>query len=436
MRIWRFSLAIVVIFAGCSASGEDVRSLTILHTNDLHARLLPDDQGRGGFAEIATAIREERAKSDHVIEMNGGDLVQGTPVSSIFRGLPVYEIANKLGIDVSTLGNHEFDYGWQRVQEFVNTAEFPVVCANMQNGQGELLAGKAYVINEVGGIRLGIIGVVTADLAKITRAELRGPWEAKPVVETVRHFAREIQDQVDLVVLLSHVYDFEEDDVLQNVPEVNLIVSGHNHGGQDAVKQVDGRLCVKVRAYGRELGRLDLKVDVAGKRIVGHEWKKIAIEPGAFKPDPEVARLVAQWEDKVSEVVDVPIGTSRRRIARKDELKPLIEQIMRESVGADLAYMNEGGIRDGIPEGEIRARHVWNLEPFGNLIAFGRLKGSQLPREVSEGRRIDPEREYLVATNDFTAEKWAEQQGIHLDERGEEIRELMIAWIKKKKVIE
>jgi 2',3'-cyclic-nucleotide 2'-phosphodiesterase (5'-nucleotidase family) len=183
------------------------------------------------------------------------------------------------------------------------------------------------------------------------------------------------------------------------------------------------------------LGRLDLQVDVAGKRIVSHEWKRIAIEPGVFKPDPEVAALVAHWEAKVSEVVDVPIGTSKRRIARKEELKPLIEQIMREATGADLAYMNEGGIRDAIPEGEIRARHVWNLEPFGNLIAFGRLKGSQLPPEMAEGRRIDPNRDYLVATNDFTAEKWAEQ-GIQLDERGEEIRELMIAWIKRKKVIE
>lgn len=435
MRTRTCLLAFVVLFAGCSASGEDVRSLTILHTNDLHARLLPDDQGRGGFAEIATAIREERAKSDHAIQMNGGDLVQGTPVSSIFRGLPVYEIANSLGIDVATLGNHEFDYGWQRLREFVKAARFPVICANMQNEQGELLAGKGYAIKEAGGIRLGIIGVVTADLPKITRAELRGPWEAKPIAETVRHFAREIEDQVDLVVVLSHMYDFEEDDVLRNVPEVKLIVGGHNHGGQEEVKQVDGRLCVKVRAYGRELGRLDLKVDVAGKRIVSHEWKRIAIEPGAYKPDPEVARLVAHWEEKVSEVVDVPIGMSKRRIARKDELKPLIEQIMREAVGADLAYMNEGGIRDGIPEGEIRARHVWNLEPFGNLIAYGRLKGSQLPVEVSQGRPIDPRREYLVATNDFTAEKWAEQ-GVHLDERGEEIRELMIAWIKKKKVIE
>ena len=108
---------------------------------------------------------------------------------------------------------------------------------------------------------------------------------------------------------------------------------------------------------------------------------------------------------------------------------------MREAVGADIAYMNEGGIRDGIPEGVIRARNIWNLEPFGNLIAYGRLKGSLLPPEVTEGHQIDPNREYLVATNDFTAEKWAEQ-GVHLDERGEEIRELMIAWIRKKKVLE
>src|ERR1700728_791068 len=122
-----------------SALAQDVRPLTILHSNDLHAHLLPDDQGMGGFAYLATAVREERARSSASLYLNAGDLVQGTPVSTLYQGLPIYQIANRLGFDVSTLGNHEFDYGWGRLQDFVEGAKFSVLCADVVNDKGGLL---------------------------------------------------------------------------------------------------------------------------------------------------------------------------------------------------------------------------------------------------------------------------------------------------------
>ena len=83
--------------------------LTILHTNDLHARLAPLTDGRGDFAYLAATIRRERTDCDQCILLNAGDLVQGTPVSTLFHGLPVYEIANLFGYSAATLGNHDFD---------------------------------------------------------------------------------------------------------------------------------------------------------------------------------------------------------------------------------------------------------------------------------------------------------------------------------------
>lgn len=98
------------IAASCFAQTA-TRALIILHCNDLHARFLPDSRNLGGFAEYATVIRRQTAGCKSCIVMNAGDLVQGSPMSTIFRGVPVYQVANKLGIQVSTLGNHEFDYG-------------------------------------------------------------------------------------------------------------------------------------------------------------------------------------------------------------------------------------------------------------------------------------------------------------------------------------
>src|SRR5579864_7653066 len=155
-------LLAIILFA-LSVAAQDVRTLTILHSNDLHAHLLPDDQGMGGFAYLATAVRQERAHSAASLYLNAGDLVQGTPVSTLYKGLPIYEIANRLGFDVSTLGNHEFDYGWQRIQDFVKAAKFPVVSSNVVNDAGAILTGKPYVIKTVGGIRVAIIGILLGD---------------------------------------------------------------------------------------------------------------------------------------------------------------------------------------------------------------------------------------------------------------------------------
>jgi 2',3'-cyclic-nucleotide 2'-phosphodiesterase (5'-nucleotidase family) len=109
---------------------------------------------------------------------------------------------------------------------------------------------------------------------------------------------------------------------------------------------------------------------------------------------------------------------------------------MRQATGADLAYMNRGGVRDNLPEGEILIRHIWNIEPFGNLIEYGRVKGKDIPEEAREGRPIDPNREYTLATNDFIAQQWREKGLLDLKQEGPLVRDAMIDWVRNKKVIE
>jgi 2',3'-cyclic-nucleotide 2'-phosphodiesterase (5'-nucleotidase family) len=109
---------------------------------------------------------------------------------------------------------------------------------------------------------------------------------------------------------------------------------------------------------------------------------------------------------------------------------------MREATGADLAYMNRGGVRDNLPDGEILIRHIWNIEPFGNLIEYGPVLGKDIPEEAREGRQIDPNRQYVFATNDFIAQQWREKGWVDLKSEGPLVRDAMIEWVRKKKVIE
>jgi len=418
---------------------QNVRPLTILHSNDLHAHIVPNDLDKGGFARLATAVREEKQHCQACLYLNAGDLVQGTPVSTIFHGVPVYQIANRLGFDVATVGNHEFDYGWKRVQEFARIAHYPLLSANVVDASGSPLTGKAYVIKTVGGIRVAIIGVVLGDLSGVfVTPDKVEPWRVLPVVETVRKYAQELRKRSDLIVVLGHIHDQEEvDAILHDVPEVSVVVVGHNHNGYPEMKKVDGRVAVLVHGYGVELGRLDLQVDMAGKKLQSAEWKKIPID-AKISPDPKVAREVARWEAKVSKIVDVPIGESKKRLEGR-ELQLLLEQAIAEETGADLAFVNRGGVRDVVPEGRILARAIWNIQPFDNLVVIGTFKGSELPPAIREGHTIEPDREYKVATLDFVATNQAAQfktTGLKFPiNTGVLARDMVIEWIRKRRLL-
>jgi len=442
----RTVLGLVVCLSLTAPNGLEAQSatrpLTIFHSNDLHAHLMPDDRGLGGFARLATAIRQEKSGCGACLYLNAGDLVQGTPVSTLFHGTPVYEIANLLGIDVSTLGNHEFDYGWRRVQEFVRIAHFPIVSANVVDSGGKPVTGRPYVIKTVGGIRVAIIGAVLGDMVgTMVTTENVGPWKVLPVVETVRKYAQELRERSDLIVVLGHIWDKEEvDAILKQVPEVSVVVAGHSHVGYPAMMNVDGRVGVLVNGYGVEFGRLDLQVDMAGKKLRSAEWKKIPVND-KIQPDPQVARLVSEWEDKVTKLVDTPIGESKTRLSRNSpELRGLVEKAMAEETGSDIAWVNPGNIRDVLPEGRILARNIWNILPFDNYIVIGKFKGSQLPPAVTQRHPVDPGREYTVATTDFTAANQSAPDqlsatGLQFPKTGPLQRDAVIDWIKKKKVV-
>jgi 2',3'-cyclic-nucleotide 2'-phosphodiesterase (5'-nucleotidase family) len=433
-------LLAALLFA-LSAWAQDVRPLTILHSNDLHAHLLPDDQGMGGLAYLATAVREERARSAASLYLNAGDLVQGTPVSTIYKGLPIYEIANRLGFDVSTLGNHEFDYGWQRIQDFVKAAKFPIVSANVVNDAGAFLAGKPYVIKTVGGIRVAVIGVLLGDLVgNLATPEKVGPWHVLPVVETVRKYAAELHDKSDLIVVLGHLHDAEADAILQQVPDVSVAIVGHAHKEYAKLHNFDGRVGALVTSYGAELGRLDLQVDMTAHKLKSAEWKIVPVDSKKLTPDPKIAAEIAHWEAKVSKIVDVPIAEAKRRFEKRD-LQILIERAMAEETGSDLAWVNLGNVRDVIAPGTVLARTVWNILPFDNAVVIGKFKGSQLPPKVREGHTIDPDREYTFATTDFTAANQAARDqlgvsGLEFPRTAAMQRDMVIDWIKKKKILD
>ena len=427
LRLLRHTATLLLALASlCSAA--DVQ-LTLLHINDLHARLLPDENGLGGFAHVAAAIAEEARASERVVVLHAGDMVQGSPVSTIFNGTPVYEVAKPMGIDAHCLGNHEFDYGWERIRDFEQASGAPILDANVTDAVGRRLV-RPYVVLDAGGLRVAVIGALTPRLPKLIKPSQIGPWQVRPLVEALRGTVAQLRETSDVVVVLGHLFDDEDELVLREIPGVDVLVGGHDHGGRDEALVIEGRIGVKLRPYGRELGRLDLKLDQEGGRVVDHHWRRIPIHSTALPPDPEVAALVEHWESKVSELVDVPVGTCSRSLGRT-QLKRLVEAALRDTTGAEIAYMNRGGVRDSLEAGTVTARHIWNILPFDNELVEATALGRDLAAALGDAGELEPDKLYRFVTNDYVA-GLEEFRSLPFRSTGAALRDAVLDWVKQR----
>jgi 2',3'-cyclic-nucleotide 2'-phosphodiesterase (5'-nucleotidase family) len=432
----RLALALLV----CAPLAAEVRSLTILHTNDLHARMMPLENHRGGFAYLATVIRRERAGCHDCILLNAGDVAQGSPVSTIFHGLPVFEVINLFGYDAATLGNHDFDYGWMQARKFIEISNYPIVSCNVVGANGELFTPKPYVILNVNGLRVAVIGAMTDELKTLTTPKSMEQWHTTPVLAAARKLAAELKAQSDLIILLGHITPQEELEFLADATEIPVLVTGHAHNGLVQPLLQNGRILVRVKGYAEELGRLELKVDTVRKAPVDYTWKHISIDSTSIAPAADVAALVKRWEDEVSARVDIPLAVSARAFSKR-EVKGLIEQAMRTESGADFAFMNEGGVRDILPKGQLLVRHIWDIMPFENRVVVGTFKGRDLPAVVLGGRHVEPDLDYTLAVNDFTAANQSTAEnlrttGLQFPHDAGLLRDILIDWFRKKKLIE
>ena len=172
--------------------------------------------------------------------------------------------------------------------------------------------------------------------------------------------------------------------------------------------------------------------------MVSWRWRRIPIDLKSIPPAKDVAVEVARWDARVDKVVNVPIGEARSEYPQP-RLKSLIEAAMKEATGAELAFMNPGGIRDRLRRGPLVARDVWNVMPFDNTVVVGKVKGKQLPASVTAGQTVDPEREYSLAINDFTAANQPTQlgaTGLVFKDTGKLLRDVIIAYIQKRQVLD
>ncbi len=369
------------------------RSMTLLHTNDMHASFLPKEAVWvrtsprtivGGFVELGAVMDSVRTTRRATLTLDAGDVMTGNPITEImYRGASggaLFEMMTRMGYDVWTIGNHDLDISQENLIALTRVAGFPTVCANMVNDRGEFhLNNRPYLIVERGGIRVGIIGIMAQFLSELViQSNLEGIRVLSPT-ETLQKYIHEIDPQTDLLVALTHQGYSADSSLAASVTGLDVIVGGHSHTRLEQPRVVNGVIIVQAGSNAERLGVLDLTVEE--DRVVRHEGKLITLWNGAPRAATPLSALVDSMKTEVDRAFSEVIGTLAadwRRGGSETAIGSFISEAQREAALADVAFMNVHGIRKDMPAGPITRRDLFEILPFRNYLATFKLTGRQL----------------------------------------------------------
>ena len=412
-------ILLFVVATAAFAQDEETFSLTIVHTNDTHSHHEPNSAGDGGAARQSTVVDQIRGEGGNVLLLDGGDRFTGTLFHQQYRGQDSVLIMNAIGYDAMTLGNHEFDDGDQILADFIDGLTFPVVTANVDFSESEILAGKVqpYVVLDVNGEQVGIIGLVTPDTVNIS-----SPGEELVFNSDLAGVTQAAVDEltgmgVNKIILVTHIGLEFDREVAQNTTGLDIIVGGHSHSllGNAYVASVaeypveetnaNGEPVIIVQAGSNDtyLGRLDVEFDAEG---VLADWGGDTIFLSQYiTPDPVVDDIITELAGPIEELRATLIGESAvflvgdRAVCRVAEcnLGNLITDALRWETGAQIAITNGGGIRASIPDAptpeditlaaseEVTLGEVLTVLPFGNLVSTFELSGADIIAALENG---------------------------------------------------
>ncbi len=402
-------------------AGPVAHRLTVIHMNDFHSRHEPVDARAltckpehpeadclGGAAHLATAIARTRAAAEAagrtVLLLDAGDQFQGSLFYTAWHGDAELAVMRALGTEAMAVGNHEFDNGPANLARFVRAAPFPVLSANIDATREPSLAGllRPWTMLRKNGLAIGVVGLTTQETPI---GSSPGPNVAfgEPAPALARAAAEARAAGAAFVIALSHL-GVDQDRVLAGtVADVDVFIGGHSHtllsdsergAAGPAHQSISGpagtSLVVQAACYGRYLGRLDLDVADDGTLLAyGGDCTHVGLD---LPPDPRVAAIVAGYAAQLDGVrrrvvghAAAPVGVEGCRVGECALGDFVAEAMLASAHGAQVAVMNAGGIRTGLPGGAITLGDVLTALPFGNTVATMILSGADLRAALLQG---------------------------------------------------
>lgn len=409
---------ITALIIAAATIGVAARDLVILHTNDTHSLIMPDADGKGGVLPRKAIIDSVRRANRDVLLIDAGDKVQGTLYFKFFKGDVEYPLQNMLGVDISILGNHEFDNGLEALAAQERKLKSERLSANYDfTGTPAEGLFKPYTIKNIGGKKVGFIGLNINPESLIAEANYEG-MKFLEIIETANKTASFLKNRkkCDLVVAVTHIgYTKSTDRV--NDPElaraskdIDIIIGGHSHTLIDPaapdkypsiVENADGRpvLIVQTGKSGKYIGQIRIDLDRLKKTTpADYEYSLIEVTDRFSEDllDKKIKSFLQPFTDSLESVKSNIIGTAAQDFINEGRTGAfpnwaadfgswygnLILDSLRQTNPSlprlDFAIMNVGGIRNPIPTGKVSKGQIMNCFPFSNKFVIMEISGKDI----------------------------------------------------------
>lgn len=420
--------------------------LTIVHTNDTYGRLLAFDKDGmefGGATRRAYVIRKIIDENpENTIVLDAGDALGPYSLSAFDKGKTAVQIMNEIGYTAMTLGNHDFDYGVNTLRERINEAKFTVLSANIFTKDDGKLLGQGYTILDKSGIKIGIIGLTTPTARYRVAPQVQKEVtfsDPHPMLKTI------LQDLkakgCDFIIVLSHLGYQSDMELSSQIEGINLIVGGEMRSDDEKlitsflpVNLTNGATLVYCPWFGGYVGRVDVFLEKKNNEkimVKDIEVKKYRLDSETYPEEtiskfvPKIKNMVDQLQKDYQDKYHGILGqTAKGKEINSLELIPLI---IRKITKAEIVLLNYGSLKKEIFRGDIKRIQVIESVPYPNQIMILELSGAQLKNALAHsniqtnenrklifsgiesngttvnGRPINPDEYYKVATNDFLA---------------------------------
>ncbi len=402
---------VLILFLLCNAANahetlsSDEISIKVLHTNDTHAHADShivsynnETEEVGGLARLTHFVNSVRKKDKSVLLLSAGDVFQGTMFFNFFKGVADFECMNLARYDAMCPGNHEFDEGPQWLLESLKKTDFEIVNCNVTFGKSYKDGAKKikpYIVREINGLKIAIIGVLTKELFTLVNVKNLKDIKINDPIEAMTPIVKKLRPEVDMILILSHMGLKEDLELAELVPGIDLIIGGHSHSmlvSPVVMRTSKGKQVVINQAFekGEYVGEVNMAYSKADKkwRLVDGRLNRM---DKTVSEDPQVKKIIAKYNEKIIREVRIVIAeTLTPLVGDKDSIRAhetnlgnLITDAMLLHSKADMAVINGGGVRTGLPAGKITIEDCIKIFPFSNTITKLTIKGSTLREAFS-----------------------------------------------------
>ncbi len=406
--VFCFIVLCVLISATANvACANESQDIVILFENDVHCNV-------DGYSKLAAMKDELLATTDYVGVVSSGDFVQGGSLGVVSKGEYIVNIMNLVGYDAITLGNHEFDYKIDRLYELAQMLDTTIVCSNFKRTAEDESVFEPYVIVSYGDTDVAYIGITTPDtISSSSPAQFKNEYgeyiynfSGNNLYETVQKSIDEAEkDGADYIIALAHLGTenvFEEWSVqtlIKNTSGLDVVLDGHSHSTVESMVITDKEGAdVKVASTGTAFANIG-KLTISDGEI---KTELVSVETYE-KTDAEIEKYILQISEEYAKLGERKIGLSEvdlttvdengNRIIRNAEtnLGDLCADAYRIITGADIGFVNGGGIRNNINKGDITFNEILSVFPFGNKTCVSEVTGQQVIDMLEYGLIAYPE---------------------------------------------